>query len=104
LAAVPKYKIETEFINGWVETGVYSLVVNASVATQLRRLRVDLVDVNYVLRTGFVVKSDMLESRGLWDVRGATIDGALLEIRIAVVSSECEVELVRIVSVERRNI
>jgi hypothetical protein len=42
LAAVPKYKIETEFINGWVETGVYSLVVNASVATQLRRLRVDL--------------------------------------------------------------
>ena len=102
LAAVLKYTIETNFINSWVETGVYNLVVNTTVAEQLRRLRVDLVDVNHVLRTGLVVRSDMIESKGLWDVRGPTVDGVLLEIKIAVVSSEYEVELLRIIAVERR--
>ena len=88
-----KHAVETTYINSWVKSGSYSLVVNVAVADQMRRLQIDLVDVNYVLRTGIVVNSDMLKSRGLWDVRGKTIDGATLEIKIAVVSAECEVEL-----------
>jgi hypothetical protein len=102
LAALPKYKLETTFINSWVETGAYSLVVTILMAATLRRLGVDLVDVNYVLRTGLVVRSDMDESKGLWDVRGKTVDDVMLEIRIAVISSVPEVELLQILSVERR--
>ena len=103
MAAQPKHEFETTFINTWVETGVYSLVVNMTVAAQMRRLKVDLVDINYVLRTGYVFRSDMDESKGLWDVRGQTVDGVTLEVKIAVISSSCEVELLRIVTVERRN-
>jgi len=44
----------------------------------------------------------MLEFRGLWDVRGKTVDGVMLEIKTAVVSSEYEVELLRIMKVQRR--
>jgi hypothetical protein len=68
----------------------------------MRRICIDLVDVNFVLRTGLVVRSDMLEFRGLWDVRGKTVDGVMLEIKTAVVSSEYEVELLRIMKVQRR--
>lgn len=102
MAALAKYELETTFINTCVETGAYSLVVTRSMAATLRDLRVDLVDVNYLLRTGFVVRSDMDESRGLWDVRGKTVDGMMLEIRIAVISSIPEVELLQIISIERR--
>ncbi|HVV94270.1 MAG TPA: hypothetical protein VHD15_12710 [Hyphomicrobiales bacterium] len=99
--AAPKFKVETTFINSWVETGVYELVVNSTVAEAMRRQKVDLVDVNCVLRTGSVVRSDMDESRGLWDVRGKTVDGIVLELKIAVISTEYEVELLRIVTVRR---
>ena len=102
MAALPKYKIETQYINTWVETGSYSLVVTSAVAAMLRRLAVDLVDVNYVLRTGFVFRSDMDESKGLWDIRGKTVDDVMLEIRVAVISSVYEVELLQILTVERR--
>jgi hypothetical protein len=68
----------------------------------MRRINVDLVDVNHVLRTGIVVESDMLDSKGLWDVRGKTVDAATLEMKIAVIAAECEVELLRIVAVNRR--
>lgn len=101
MAAKPKHAVETTFINSWVETGVYSLVVNATVAEQMRRLKIDLVDVNYILRTGRVVRSDMVESKGLWNVLGRTVDGAALEVIITVISAEYEVELLRIVKVQR---
>jgi hypothetical protein len=102
MAAQRKHAVETNFINAWVETGVYNVVINMNVAAQMRRLHVDLLDVNFVLRTGVVVRSDMIESRGLWDVRGKTVDGAALEIKIAVISSVYEVEVLRIVMVQRR--
>jgi len=100
--AAARNKIETTYINTWVDTGVYELVVNSTVAAVMRRLKIDLLDVNHVLRTGDVIRSDMLESRGLWDVRGETVDNVTLDIKIAVVSSEYEVELLRIVKVRRR--
>lgn len=102
MAAQRKHELETTFINAWVETGVYSLVVNMTVAASMRRQQIDLIDVNHVLRTGLVVRSDMLESRGLWDVSGRTVDGVRLELKIAVVSAEYEVELLRILKVQRR--
>ena len=70
MSAQLKCEIETTYINTWVETGVYSLVVNTVVASQMLRFRIDLLDVNFVLRTGFVVRSDMLGSRGLWMFAG----------------------------------
>ncbi|MBZ9886410.1 hypothetical protein LB559_00425 [Mesorhizobium sp. BR1-1-3] len=100
MAAV-RHDIETTYINEWVETGAYELVVNTTIAATMRRLKIDLVDVNHVLRTGKVVRSDMLDARGLWDVRGITVDDITLEIMIAVVSSEYEVELLRIIKVRR---
>jgi hypothetical protein len=63
---------------------------------------VGLVDVNNALKTGHVVRSDMLESRGLWDVVGETVDDEVLDLQVAVVSSECEVELLRVMKVRRR--
>jgi hypothetical protein len=44
----------------------------------------------------------MDEARGLWDVRGRTVDDIELEIQIAVVSSLYEVELLEIVAIRRR--
>lgn len=99
--AAEKLEFETTYINLWVEAGVYELVINSTIAEMLHRLKIDLVDVNHVLKTGSVVRSDMLENRGLWDVRGATVDSMFLEITVAVVSSDYEVELLRIVEVRR---
>ena len=97
------HRVETTYINSWVESGVYSLIVNLNVAAQMRRLKVDLIDINHVLRTGAVMRSDMVEHKGLWNVRGRTTESLTLEIVIAVVSSQCEVELLRIIKVERSN-
>lgn len=102
MAAQRKHEVETTYINSWVESGVYSLVVNVTVAAEMRRQRLDLVDINHLLRTGNVVRSDMAESKGLWDVRGRLVDGAQVEVKVAVVSAECEVELLRILKVQRR--
>lgn len=100
MAAI-KHEVETTYINSWVESGVYELVINQTMAGAMRRHKIDLVDINYVLRSGRVVHSDMLERRGLWDIEGITVDGVSLIIRVAVVSSEYEVELLRILNVER---
>ena len=54
------------------------------------------MDVNHVLRTGRVIRSDMIGRRGLWDVRGETVDGVILEITIAVISTEYEVEILEV--------
>lgn len=95
-----KHEVETTYINLWAETA-YDLVVSSAMSHEMHRLGIDLVDVNYVLKTGSVVSSDMIDYRGLWVVHGATLDGGRLKLVIAVVSSECEVELLRIVDVRR---
>lgn len=97
-----RHEVETTYINEWVEFGAYELVVSAITANEMRSQRVDLVDINHALKTGRVVASDMLDNRGLWDVVGVTVDNEILELRVAVVSSECEVELLRVMKVKRR--
>ncbi|RFB78595.1 hypothetical protein [Methylovirgula sp. 4M-Z18] len=99
--AAARHDLETTYINEWVETGVYELVVNTTVSAQMRRQGIDLVDVNHVLRTGRVVRSDMIGRRGLWDVLGTTVEDISVGIRVAVVSSEYEVELLQVVKVKR---
>ena len=68
----------------------------------MRAAGVDLCDVIYVLANGRVVRSGMLESCGLWDVRGWTLDGIFLELTVAVISSEYDVELLEVVVVRKR--
>lgn len=96
-----EYEVETTFINAWVETGAYELEVSAEMTAKLGRSRLDLLDVNFVLKTGHVVNSDMLGSRGLWDVLGRNVDGVLLLLRVAVVSAACQVELLRVDRMKR---
>jgi hypothetical protein len=50
---------------------------------------------------GRVVRSDMLEMRGLWDVRGKTVDGAVLELTVAVISVEHNLELLEVLLVKK---
>lgn len=102
MAAKLKHAVETTFLNSWAEAGVYDLKVNKPVWEQMRRLGMDLLDVIYVLRTGVVVESDMIGSKGLWTVRGKTVEEKGIEVRIAVVSTEYNVELLRITLVGRR--
>lgn len=101
MAALRQHETETIFINAWAEAGTYDLVVNATVSNLLRRQRLDLVDANHVLKTGRVTRSDMIESRGLWNVRGETTEGDLLDVLIAVRSAEPEVELLQVLKVRR---
>lgn len=97
MAALRQHEAETTFINAWAEVGTYDLVVNAAVSASMRRQKLDLLDVNNVLKTGRVVGSDMIGSRGLWDVRGQTTEGVWLVVRIAVSSAEPEVELLQVI-------
>jgi len=101
MSAQPNFQIETSFIRSWIEMGDCNIVVNISAGKKMRELEIDLVDINYVLRVGRVVESDMDESRGLWKVLGKTLDGQTLELSVAVISSECSVELLRILKVSR---
>ncbi len=102
MAAKNQHVVETTFINEWAETGVYNVKVNGPVSEQMLRHRIDLLDINMILRTGRVVRSGMFGSQGLWNVRGHTADAHKLEIVITVISAFNEVELLRIVSVQRR--
>lgn len=102
MAAQEEFAFETEFINGVFGSGVYSLTVSRSGAAAMRRLGVTIPDVTYVLMRGEVVRSDMLEMRGLWDVRGQTVDDVDLELTVAIVSVEFDVELLEIVLVKRK--
>lgn len=95
------FQTETVFINDWVETGV-SLTVHIVADGHMATLGVDLCDINHVLRTGQVVGSDMLDSRGLWIVQGETVDDDTLFLTICVVSSECDVELIAVSKLEKR--
>lgn len=92
---LPRYHIETECINQLAVDG-YDLSVNCSVSPSLRRLGVNLIDVRHVLARGKVVKSDMLEERGLWVVTGGLVDGGQLTVTVAVRSNEHDVEILEV--------
>lgn len=100
--AAAEYAFETEFINGVFGTGIYSLTVSRKGATDMRALGVTIPDVTFILMNGRVVRSDMLERRGLWDVRGSTVEGVELELTVAVISCECDVELLEILLVKEK--
>lgn len=99
MAAV-KHDIETTYINVWAETG-FSLIVRSETVRQMDQMSIDLVDINHVLKTGLVTHSDMFDSRGLWTVRGTTVDDICVELKIAVESSRYEVEVLQILEVKR---
>jgi len=102
MAAEKQFAFETEFINGVFGSGVYSLTVSRTGAAAMRRLQVTIPDVTYVLMHGHVIRSDMLDRRGLWDVRGETVDGVSLELTVAIVSVEFDVELLEILLVKEK--
>lgn len=91
------HEVETSYINLWAEAGAYGLEVNTPVSAALTRQKLDLVDVNFVLKTGEVIRSDMIGERGLWIVHGTTADEEKIELKIAVRSSEYDVELLQVV-------
>jgi hypothetical protein len=99
--ARPKFDIETVYINEVIASGIYSLTVTRKAATEMRAAETNLADVTYVLMHGRVVRSDMLEMRGLWDVRGKTVDGAVLELTVAVISVEHNLELLEVLLVKK---
>lgn len=62
---------------------------------------VDLTDVHYVGSSCPVVRSGMLGNRGLWVVRGPTLDGQVIDLTVAVVSTEYDVELLEVCAVKK---
>jgi hypothetical protein len=96
-----KFKVETTYINEVIRSGIYSLKVTMKAAADMAAAEMSLADVTYVLMRGQVVRSDMLEMRGLWDVRGKTVDGAVLQLTVAVISVEHEVELFEVLLVKK---
>jgi len=101
LGAPKKFEIETECINQLM-SGAYGLTVRVSVAQEMRLAGIDLTDVQYVGSTGRVVRSGMLGNRGLWVVRGETTEGVTIELTVAVISSDYDVELLEVQSVTKR--
>ena len=101
MAAQPDYQFETTCINALMEGGVYGLTITREAAEGMRRAEVNICDVSYVLINGHVVQSDMLEDRGLWSVRGPTVDDVVLQLTVAVETTEYDVELLRVFVVER---
>lgn len=101
MGAKPKFDVETIYINEVIASGIFSLTVTNKAASDMRAAETNLADVTYVLMHGRVVRSDMLEMRGLWDVRGRTVDGAILELTIAVISVEHNLELLEVLLVKK---
>lgn len=101
MGAAAEYELETTCINALMENGVYGLTVTRAAAEAMRRDGVNICDVSYVLINGHVVRCDMLDQRGLWNVRGTTVDSVTLELVVAVETSEYDVELLKIFVVKR---
>lgn len=101
MSAKAKFYIETTYINEVIASGIYSLTVTRKAAADMAAAETNLADVTYVLMHGQVVRSDMLEMRGLWNVRGKTVDGVALELTIAVISVEHNVELFEVLLVKK---
>jgi hypothetical protein len=101
MSAKPKFYVETTYINEVIASGIYSLTVTRRAAADMAVAKTDLADVTYVLMHGRVVQSDMLEMRGLWNIRGKTVDGAVLGLTVAVISVEHDVELLEVLLVRK---
>jgi hypothetical protein len=102
LGAPEKHEIETACINQLMAGGIYDLTVHREAMRGMRQIGVDLPDVHYVGSTGRVTSSGMRGNRGLWVVRGPTIDGIPIELTVSVVSTEYDVELLEVCSVKMR--
>lgn len=89
-----KFKIETECIRTLVGIGT-PFRVTTKFSSEMHRTGYFLSDVRHVAVTGRVVRSDMLEDLGLWDVRGTTISGVTLTIRFALDSVEGYIEPIK---------
>lgn len=101
MGAKRQFYVETTYINEVIASGVYSLTVTRKAAADMTAAATDLADVTHVLMHGQVVRSDMLEMRGLWDIRGKTVDGAMLELTVAVISVDHDVELLEVLLVKK---
>ncbi len=102
MAAQRKFQFETEYINGVFEAGQYSLTVSSGASANMHEIGVYIPDVTHIFLTGRVVFIDMLGRRGLWGVRGETVDGLELELTVALISEECDVELLEILEVKEK--
>lgn len=90
-----KFQIETECINLMADAGA-TFRVTAAFSGRMRDAGQYLPDVRFVLASGKVIRSDMREQLGLWDVRGTTLSGARLTVTVLVDSVEGYVEPVDI--------
>lgn len=95
-----KFEIETSCINQLMRDGYYGLTVHADARAGMKDAGIDLTDVHYIGGTGRVISSGMLGNRGLWVVRGASIDGVVADLTVAVISTEYDVELLEVCSVK----
>jgi hypothetical protein len=84
-------RVATNFINEWAESGSYDLQVNEGFLKQLRSIG-DLSDVDQVLKTCVVTKTDMIGMSGLWTVRGVTADEVRIELDLKIDSEGPKVE------------
>ncbi len=91
--AVERFEIEATFIRTWVADGIFDVGVPVGMSGKLYQLGLDLTDVNYILKTGTIFRSDMLEDRGLWSLRAETVDGVRVVMTIVVNSSEYRLSL-----------
>lgn len=101
MGAPKKFDIETACINQLMRAGYYELTVLQEAREGMRQAGVDLTDVHYVGSTSPVVWSGMLGNRGLWVVRGPTLDGVIIELTVSVVSTEYDVELREVCAVQK---
>lgn len=94
---------ETTFLNAWMQAGACVLGVAAEASVDISNLRIGLLDVAYVLKTGIVVRSDMLEDKGLWEVVGHSVDGLDLQVRLVISSADCNLKVLRVKKVSGRS-
>ena len=104
MGAPKKFEIETACINQLMREGYYGLTVHADARVGMRQAGVHLTDVHYVGSTGRVVQSGMLGNRGLWVVRGPNIDGLVIDLTVAVISTDYDVELLEVRSVKGKGV
>lgn len=100
MSAQRKFAIETGYIRAFVGAG-YSITVCIPVSESMRAQGFCLPDVHYLIRTGRVTHSDMLEMRGLWTMSGRNVDGIHMRVTFLVEAEEYDVELIKVVRVER---
>lgn len=86
-----QFKIETVCINQLADS-VFDLTINRRFQEKLRAMGRFLPDVRFILAHGQVVRSDMFDDLGLWEVYGLTFCGQPLTITVLVDSAESYVE------------